>query len=201
MHHDDERTLDSKLDQSTSVDPFDLSRLTLPQNFGDMVGAKKCLTAVSVRKPNRQEFIRVRPGGNWRIDTGVLEVKEERETYLVDPSLWPILPGEITPKVLVTAVNRQNIVFLWPLRLPGSDGRVDQWSQSALEASMLATDGWICVKANMSAGAYEVYQAGGDLPDPVWPEISFQELIRIAFKDRFIKDVAHPVIRRLRGER
>ena len=186
--------------QSFNQDPFDLEHIRLSQDFGDMVGAKKLLTTVQVRKPTRQEFIRVRPGEDWRIDTAVLEVKEERETYLVDPSLWPILPGEITPKVLVTAVNRQNVVFLWPLRLPGSDGRVNQWSQSALEASILATEGWICVKANMSAGAYEVYQAGGSLPDPVWPEESFQDLIRIAFKDRFIKDVDHPVIHRLRGE-
>ena len=43
-------------------------------------------------------------------------------------------------------------------------------------------------------------RAGGELPDPTWPEESFQELIRIAFKDRFIKDKDHLVIRRLRGE-
>ncbi len=190
----------NKTPQVITEDLFDLSRLRLPQDFGDMVGAKTLLTTVLVRKPNRQEFIRVHPGEDWRLQTGVLEVKEDREIYLVDPSLWPFLPGEITPKMLVTAVNRQNIVFLWPLRLPGSDGRVDPWSQSALEASMLATEGWICVKANMSLGAYEVYRAGGALPDPEWSEESFKKLVQIAFKDRFIRDEAHPVIRRLRGE-
>ncbi len=199
MSHDENKALGS--DQSGSPDPFDLSRLALPQNFGDMVGAKKLLTTVPVRKPHRQEFIRVHPGEDWRLQTGVLVVKEDRdETYLVDPSLWTILPGEIKRKVLVTAVNRQSVVFLWPLRLPGSDGRVDPWSQSALEASMLATEGWICVKANMSLGAYEVYRAGGALPDPVWPEEGFKKLVQIAFKDRFIRDEAHLVIRRLRGE-
>jgi len=38
----------------------------------------------------------------------------------------------------------------------------------------------------MSLGAYEVFQATGKLPEPVWPEQSLQELLRIAFQDNFI---------------
>jgi hypothetical protein len=33
----------------------------------------------------------------------------------------------------------------------------------------------------------------------VWPEVTFQELIRIGFRDRVIDAVTHPVVRRLRG--
>ena len=164
------------------------------------MGAKKLLMTVPVRKPTRQEFIRVHPGEDWRLQTVALEVKEERETYLVDPSLWPFLPGEITPKVFVTAVNRQDIVFLWPIRLPGSDGRGDQWNRSALEAALRAETSWISVKANMSLGAYEVFEAAGNLPEPEWPEIGFKELLEIAFRDNFIQSLEHPVIRSLRGE-
>jgi hypothetical protein len=52
----------------------------------------------------------------------------------------------------------------------------------------------------MSLGAYEVFEATGDLPPPEWPDLPFQELVRIAFRDRFITDPGHPVLRRLRGE-
>src|SRR5262249_48800525 len=155
---------------------------------------------VPVRKPNRQEFVRVHPDPEWRLETAVLELKEERETYLVDPGLWADLPGEIVPKVLFTAVNRQGVVFLWPARLPGEDGKQDEWNRSALEAAQLATDSWVRVPANMSLGAYEVYQATGDLPEPAWPDGGFQKLIEVAFKDRFIRALDHPVIRKLRGE-
>ena len=133
MNRQNKTALDP-IPQIKTDDLYDLSRLRLPQDFGDMVGAKKLLTTVPVRKPQRQEFIRVHPGEDWRLQTAALEIKEDRETYLVDPSLWPFLPGEITPKLFVTAVNRQDVVFLWPIRLPGSDGRGDQWNQSALEA-------------------------------------------------------------------
>jgi hypothetical protein len=37
------------------------------------------------------------------------------------------------------------------------------------------------------------------IKEPVWPEASFQDLIKIAFRDRLITTIDHPVIKRLRG--
>lgn len=53
----------------------------------------------------------------------VLELKDEREMYLVNPDLWSQVSGELVPVVLITAINRQGVVFVWPVRLPGADGR------------------------------------------------------------------------------
>jgi hypothetical protein len=78
---------------------FDLDSLRLSQNFGSIIGVQKLLTTVPVRRPHRQEFIRVHPDELWRVQTAVLEVKEDRETYLVDRSLWSELTGEIVPKI------------------------------------------------------------------------------------------------------
>ena len=64
----------------------------------------------------------------------------------------------------------------------------------------MAKDRWILVASNMSLQAYDVYAATDDLPEPEWPEISFEEMLKIAFKDRFIRALDHPVLRRLRGE-
>lgn len=51
----------------------------------------------------------------------------------------------------------------------------------------------------MSLGAYEIYQATGDFPEPTWPEATFQEILEIAFKGKFIRSMDHPVVKRLRG--
>ena len=184
----------------TRSQAFDLSRLRLSQNFSEKVGVKKALLTVPVRKPGRQDFIRVRPGEDMYIQTAVLELKDEHETYLVDPDIWPELPSELVPKALFTTINRQGVLTLWPVRLPGEDGRHDEWSRSALEAAEIAKTRWIRVVANMSLQAYEVYEATGNFPDPEWPDVSFQKILEIAFKDRFIRTLDHPVIRRLRGE-
>ena len=52
----------------------------------------------------------------------------------------------------------------------------------------------------MSLGAYEIYEARGNLSDPEWPDESMDEIVRIAFRNSFIESYDHPVLRRLRGE-
>src|SRR5262249_50815259 len=189
-------------DIATIPDPFDPAALRLSQDLVAELGVKKALLTVPVRKPDKSWFVRVHPDPEYRLQTAVLELKEERETYLVAPQLWPELASEATfsPRVLFTAINRQGVLFLWPIRLPGSDGRQDEWSRTALEAAGMATKKWVRVVANMGLGAYDVFQATGSLPEPEWPDISLHELLRIAFKDRYIADRNHSVLRKLRGE-
>jgi hypothetical protein len=181
-------------------DAFDPERLRLAQDFGAEQAVKKIITRVPVRKPDRQWFIRVRPGEEWRLETAVIEDKEERELYLVDPDIRAELLAEVVPMVLFTCITRHGVVFFWPIRLPGEDGRHNEWHRSALEAARVAEKGWIRVVANMALGGYEIFQATGALPEPEWPDISFTELLKIAFKDHFIRTLDHPMPRRLRGE-
>ena len=183
----------------TKTGTLNLERLKLIQNFAANAGVKKALTMVPVRKPNRQEFVRTHPDDAYHYSTGILELKEERESYLVDPDLCPELPGEIVPKILLTTISKQGVLTIWPIRLPGEDGRMNPWHQSAMEAAQLAQSQWVRVAANMSLGGYETFIATGDLPEPEWPDKSMQEIMDIAFKDRYINAIDHPVIRRLRG--
>jgi len=186
----------------TPPDPFDISRLRLSQDFVAAAGVKKILNTVPVRKPSKEWFVQTHPDESYRLQTCVVELKEDSETYLVDQSLWHDLASESTfsPRALITTINRQGVLFLWPIRLPGSDGRLDEWSRSAMEAATHAAGKWVRVQANMSLGAYEMYEAAGQWAGPDWPDMPFQDLLRIAFKDRFITNYDHPVLKRLRGE-
>ena len=179
---------------------FNPDRLRLTQDFSEIAGVKKAIITIPVRKPNRQEFIRVCSDENYRLETAIIEMKEDRTTYLVDKSLWNEMPGEIVPKVLFTTLNRQGTLTIWPIRLPDSDGRLDQWNRSAIEAAKLAQTRWIRVAANMDLGAYEVVEATGDLPEPEWPDLTLEKILAIAFKNHFIHDLDHPIIKELRGE-
>ena len=183
-------------------DPFDPARLQLPQNFDAMLGIKKVLLTVPVRKPANEWFVQTHPDPNYRLVTAVLELKEDKETYLVDPDLWSALSSEslFSPRAIFTTISRQGVVFMWPIRLPGPDGKIDPWNKSALEAAAMATGQWVRVQSNMDLKAYEVFQAPANLPQPQWPDHKFQDLLRAAFKDHHITTLDHPVLRRLRGE-
>lgn len=182
-------------------DPFDPAALRLSQDFAASVGVKKVLTTVPVRKPNRQEFIRVRPGEDWRLQTYALEDTTNRDMYLVAPALWSELMPEVYPVCLFLTCNRQGDLLLWPVKLPGADGRTNAWNESALAAAQHAERQWVRVLANMTAGSYDVYEATAGLPDPVWPDLTLQQLLRLGFKDKFIDSVDHPILQALRGER
>jgi hypothetical protein len=181
-------------------DPFAPAKLRLSQDFAAGQAVKKILTKVPVRKPDRHWFFRVRPGEEWRLAAAIIENKEDREIYLVDPTLATALAAEVVLVMLFTCITRHGVVFLLPIRLPGADGRHNEWHRSTLEAAQRAETRWIRLVANMEVGAYEVFEALGALPEPEWPDYSFAELLRIAFQDRFIRTADHPMLRRLRGE-
>jgi hypothetical protein len=186
--------------QATSVpDPFDPANLRLDQSFTETVAVKKLLTTIPVRRPSRQTFFRVHPDPQYRDQFPIIDLKDDREEYIVARSLVPELAGEIVLKQLCLAVSRQGVVFFLPLRLPSPDGKDMEWWRSLREHAVLAQTRWIRVVPNQGLGAYEAWVAADNLSEPEWPELKFWDLIKIAFKDYLITDLNHPVVKRLRG--
>jgi hypothetical protein len=193
--------MNDEQDRPPPEDLFDLARLRISQDFTETIGVKKALLTVPVRKPSTtQTFVRVHPDAAYREKFAILEQKEDRTNYLVVPEIAEQIPGEVAVKQLFTTIDRQGVVSLWPIRLPGPDGRHDAWNRSALDAAALAMTRWIRLKANMALGAYDVFEATAAFPDPEWPPYSFRDLVEIAFKDLLIADPNHPMLRKLRGE-
>jgi hypothetical protein len=194
---------DAQNGHGAAPDPFDPAALRLApdQTFGP-VGVKKLLTTIPVRKPNRQDFVRVNTDPAFRLSPAALiEVREDRgEYYLLTPGMAANLPGEFVVVTLYTAINRQGVLQLWPVKQPGQDGKVLEWHRSMAEAAELAMSKWVRVTANMALGAYEIFAAPTGLPEPAWPEGTFTDFLRIAFRDRYVTDVDHPLVKRLRGE-
>ena len=93
-------------------DPFDLANLRLDQSFIETAGVKKLLRTVPTRKPSPQDFVRVHPGSDYRENLALIELKEDREVYLVTPAIASELPGEFQMYTIFTAINRQGVVFL-----------------------------------------------------------------------------------------
>ena len=194
------KLIDDKGEIVSVEDPFDnLDNLRLTQDFVETVGVKKLLTTIPVRRPNPQDFIRVHADPAYREAFPAIELKDERELYVVNRNMQAGLSTECVSATLFTTINRQGVVSLWPVRLPGLDGKTNEWWRSAREAAELAMAKWVRIKANMSLGAYEIFSAASVIQDPTWPELPFNELLRIAFRDRIISSPDHPVVKRLRG--
>ena len=46
----------------------------------------------------------------------------------------------------------------------------------------------------------EIHATRAELAEPAWPAKTFGDLLKVAFRDRFIDSIDHPVLKRLRGE-
>jgi hypothetical protein len=178
----------------------DLEALRLSPEAAAVAGASEILSHVPIRKPNRHEFFRTQPNAEtmW-LSTRVFVDREEKEVFFVTPSMREALVGEIKPVLLVTTITRQSVLLLWPLTLPTEDTRRSGWFDSARDAAELAKTKWTRMAANMSLGGYRIYQAEGQLSEPVWPDKTMNQIMEIAFRDRIVDSQNHPVIRRLRG--
>ena len=186
---------------NTSANSFfsDLAALRLSDaDAANLSGASELLSHVPVRKPNRHEYFRVHPAPEMSLVTTVFLDKEENETFLVAPGMRQALVGETRPVLLTTAITTQNVVMIFPVNLP-VDGRAIPWHETARGAAERAKQDWIRMASDKQLGAYRIYKAEGELSEPVWPAQSFSELLDIAFRDRIIKQMDHPVVRRLRG--
>ena len=174
--------------------------LRIDQSVLNTGAAKKLLTTVPVRKPNKQDFVRVNQDPAYRLTVGLIELKENRETFLVVPAVSQELSeSEFFLATLYLTINRQKVLSVWPIKVPAADGRSNDWHASAAAAAERAMHNWIRLAANMSLGAYEISEAIADYGQPEWPDLKFMEILKIAFRNRLIESPDHAVIQQLRG--
>jgi hypothetical protein len=177
----------------------DLEKLRLSVSSTVLGGTTEILSKVPVRKPQKQEFVRVHPDEGMMLATALYEDKQDREFYFVAPDMLSAMLGETTPVILVTAMNRQKVSFLWPVKVANESSNGNAWQDSAQQGCDLAKKTWVRLAADMSLGAYRIWAAQGDLSEPEWPSKPLNELLEIAFRGRVIEKEDHPVVKRLRG--
>ena len=192
-----------------AVDPFDPSAFAVsPQALaavqGDL-GVVPQLTGISVRKPDKQAFFRAHPDPAYSMVAPLLELKEERETYLVAPAVAVTLPGDVTMKQLVLCQTRQGALFLWPVPVPPPPGtkgaQRNEWHDSARQVLSTAHRHWVRMTADMASGRYNNAIANGITAEPIWPEQSLRDLLELAFgRERLITEQGHPLVKRLLGQ-
>jgi hypothetical protein len=189
-----------------AIDVFDFEAIRIPPNFEREAGVRKQLTMVRVRKPRRQEWVRVHPDPAYHAKVATIVLKEDEnskeEIYLVAPRVAEDMADEITLTTLYLAMNRQGDVFIWPCRDPNPElRRGDTAATSRLEAIEAAMTRY--VRVQWKSPAYEISFRDASIveTEPVWPDKPFSELIKLAFfrVGLYIDDPNHQVIKNLQG--
>jgi hypothetical protein len=189
------------MSEEKSIDPFNPASLRLDQTFNEGAGVKKLLTTVPVRKPHRQEWVRVHAGDEAFMTVAILEHKDDGELYFVMPDVAEALSGECYAAKVHLAITRAGVPFILPVRLPAPDGKWSAWHRSLADAAEQAKRQWVRVASNRSLGAYEILVVANDstIPGPIWPEEPFLKVLEIASQGRVISSLEHLVVKQILG--
>ena len=184
--------------KSEPFETFDIEELRLDPSYLQDPMAKQVITEIPVRRPPKQAFFRVHP--TYHMTAGVLELEEDRETYILTPRVIAAMATkEHSVVTLRFYVTRQGAYGIWPLKLPNPEGRKIEWHTSALSAAACSVHEWIRLTPNQSLGKYVIVQATEKLSEPEWPELSFQQIVDIGFRGKVINSLDHIVLKKLSG--
>jgi hypothetical protein len=184
-------------------DPFDPAFLGLSQDFAAEAHVAKKWDIIKVEKPTKSRVFRVHP--TMRLKTMLLTLKEDNETYLVQPHLRDALAGESLcgRHTLLACVTKAGTPFLWPIRMADADGKWNIWHQSAWQIAEKAQSRWCRMQANRDAGHYVAEydrRPPEQQQEPAWPDLAFRDWLELAFRGYTIDSLEHPVLKRLRME-
>jgi len=181
------------------VGSLDIGAYRINQSYGDTLGSKKLISHVVVGKPAKGRFFRSSTADENSIDVFVYEDKIDNIFYLVSPEVAEVLGSSTRAVTLHLAIDRANNPFFIPVPLPDANGERNSWPQSLLGAVVHARGAWVRIESDKSAGVYQLYQAQGDLQPPIWPTLTMNELVGIAFSGRVISDLDHPKVQAAQG--
>jgi hypothetical protein len=159
------------------------------------VAARRIITTCTVRRPKKNEFVRVNVDDEKLYTGYILEDKDEDTFYIIKDQALQYLYDLPPLKMLVLTVNQKGGFFLWPV--PTDDRNM--WNESSRKAYQIAKSQWVKLVGDRGEGLYHTYLAEGELPPPRWPDKTYWELVDLAFPNsKVVKDADHEVVLKAR---
>lgn len=192
----------SKNDDSTKngKGKLDFSKFKIPSESSDLPVTQKVLLHVPVRKPSKQQFVRVCSQEFGQFECAILKLEDDDRPYLVSPEIAQMIISDVKMVTLKLTMDRQGNVLLWPIPPRPIEGNDNIWNETQRDAAKLAENNWIRLTSNRDLGCYQATEARGEYPEPVWPELTMDEILTIAFgSTHVIMDQEHPALQKLWG--
>lgn len=185
-------------DPVLALDPWSTDALHLKPDFAEDIGVARVLVMVPVRKPKKQEWVRVHPDPQMQAEVLILEDEINKEPFYLHPGLKEALGTECKPMSLHLAITRQHALFLWPCQIQNPEERPNHWHTTRRDAVERAKVKWTQVRANQAQGYYDILESNVEA-EPKWPDLTFKEIFKLAFERNIIDSTDHAVVRQILG--
>jgi hypothetical protein len=169
------------------------------------IARKTIIVNVDVGKPPRDCYFRGNSDPAWRLeDQVVVPVKDSDELFYISPfsnmDSHPKLKQRLRKVTLVTVTTwPANTPRIWPLPVLGQGKKDCKAWKSARAAFELSLTKWTQMCWNETESNYNIEVAEGLEHEPIWPELGFSALLKMAFDGKIIESEDHDFVRQLRG--
>ena len=174
-------------------------RLLNKIDLRDLVTAE--LVELSARKPKKDEWFRVHP--DYQQQGGILEIDSENKVFWVTKKMQSQVAHDpcFTFRICVLCVTRQGVPFIWPVKPDVEAGGTGaKWVRIPFAAMMQGRQDWTRLYWSTERREHQVEK--GDISDiPKFPDKTFEELLKLAFKDSVVSTPDHPAILNLKGKK
>jgi hypothetical protein len=160
---------------------------------------------IPVDKPKEFEWFRTHPDAAYRKVLMCLDFKAPntngKELHIIHPKLAHLFADTSAgPYQLYTLMNRVGNLRICEVKLP-QDGKWNEYNRTRQMALDRGIVEWTRMWANLKASRYESQPAPVKYPDPIWPDLSYGDLLQIAFGalGRIIDSEDHIVVKIMRG--
>lgn len=194
---------DPKLPPEDDDDFFSPENMRLAAQMAPEV--KPVNNAFEVKKPPKDKSIRIHPDPNFSKVWPAFEVDEV--FYLIHPKLArtleadPVFSSSVHAVRLMLCAIADGPFFVWCVKQPLDPAKAGSMHEAREQAIAHAMKGWVRITWSAKKGIHECFPyVGPDRVEPDWPDMTFQEIMKVVFgESRMIKDLNHPIVRKLGG--
>jgi hypothetical protein len=146
---------------------------------------------VLVMKPKSLQPVYIHP--HWKMGLYLLPAEfGKRDAHLVLPKVAQRCPKQCRWYMARAYADQNGNFYLWPIPLENKTGKPNTFVESALRQIDLSIGKWCHFETNMDIKVYEAHAMIDQPPAPNWPDGGIENLVKLAFRDRIIRDINHP---------
>ena len=157
------------------------------------IGETQVVLQVKFARPRAQEWVRCHPEPERVRYFHAIKDQKANKLFVVNRRILSLVGTQARLYRVRQAITTDGELYLWPAPV---EGRLES-DITHLNAQQAALSRWIRIE--WAGKAFLAVEPQGDLGQPEWPELAFQEVLELGLTGHLINDENHPFIKRLLG--
>ena len=162
-----------------------------PSEIG--IGETQVVLQVKFGRPRAQEWVRCHPEPERMKYFNAVRDQKTSKLFIVNPRVLSLVGTQARLYRVRQAITTDGELYLWPAPV---EGRLES-DITHLNAQQAALSQWIRIE--WDGKAFVAVEPQGDMGEPEWPELTFQQVLEMGLAGHLINNADHVLIRRLQG--